>query len=363
MIKRIAGCSAALLLVGCVGHPPIYDRTMDPLPVTSAQIAGLAHPGQAFIVDGYVHAGVIVTPGRNWFFGQTHGFGAGNDSATSMMRASEQFGGITHSGYATDRRSGRSSHEREALASLYEAGGTAPGGAYRPSSMVPSGGALDSQRIIALLRALDPSRVNPLHQERIVAKTIPVPLFDFNKSVLKPEFLPALREFAAQLKQFEPSGLLHVQGYTDSIGKMPPNQKLSIERARSVYRVLETEGVDTRALIVTGHPLCCYVNDNSSAAGRAQNRRVEMRPGGLYAASDAQPESVALMIASVLKTIKGKPFAPVRVIGAADTPERSNALRTEISAVLQSAEVGLRNVVQGDLAYSASPRIVIEIME
>lgn len=84
-----------------------------------------------------------------------------------------------------------------------------------------------------------------------------------------------LSEVERQLK-VHPDWKWEVEGYTDNAGDKAANQKLSEERARSVADWLAGHGVDRSHLTVRGYGESNPVADNSTAAGRARNRRVEL---------------------------------------------------------------------------------------
>ncbi len=91
---------------------------------------------------------------------------------------------------------------------------------------------------------------------------------------------------------------IYVKGYTDSRGKARLNQKLSQERAATVAAYLISNGVPLKQLIVLGmgstHPLA----PNSTASGRAINRRVELEPVIEQAAEPLPPTSSRISAAS-----------------------------------------------------------------
>ena len=69
---------------------------------------------------------------------------------------------------------------------------------------------------------------------------------------------------------------LAVVGYTDNRGKEAANQVLSRERAESVKAYLTGKGVAASRITTDGKGSANPVGDNETAAGRAQNRRVEI---------------------------------------------------------------------------------------
>jgi OmpA-OmpF porin, OOP family len=68
-----------------------------------------------------------------------------------------------------------------------------------------------------------------------------------------------------------------IDGHTDSQGKPDKNQTLSENRATAVKAYLVSKGVDESRLLSAGHGQDEPVADNKTAAGRAKNRRVEMK--------------------------------------------------------------------------------------
>lgn len=84
-----------------------------------------------------------------------------------------------------------------------------------------------------------------------------------------------LSEVATQLKA-HPEWDWEVQGYTDNVGDKTANQKLSEQRATAVANWLTAHGVERARLTVKGYGESQPVADNSTAEGRAKNRRVEL---------------------------------------------------------------------------------------
>ncbi|WP_140720264.1 MULTISPECIES: OmpA family protein [Gammaproteobacteria] len=100
--------------------------------------------------------------------------------------------------------------------------------------------------------------------------------FDFGKSTLKPEFYSALNGVASTLKEYNQT-MIEVTGHTDSVGSDAFNQKLSEDRANSVAQYLTAQGVQRERMEVVGAGKRYPIADNSTDAGRAKNRRVEIR--------------------------------------------------------------------------------------
>ena len=104
-------------------------------------------------------------------------------------------------------------------------------------------------------------------------------LFDFNKYTLKPEAREKLAKVSGILLAY-PGLKLQVEGYTDNIGSDEYNQKLSEERANGVRDYLVTQSVKDDNISAEGYGKTNPIADNSSASGRAQNRRVQLVVSG-----------------------------------------------------------------------------------
>ena len=76
---------------------------------------------------------------------------------------------------------------------------------------------------------------------------------------------------------------VQIYGFTDNTGSMQANEKVSNGRAESVRAYLQNNGVASSRLTSKGLPMDYYIADNSTAEGRAQNRRVEIY---LYASKE-----------------------------------------------------------------------------
>ncbi len=100
--------------------------------------------------------------------------------------------------------------------------------------------------------------------------------FDFNKAELKPESEPVLKEIARLLKK-NPDLKLYVVGHTDNIGSLAYNRKLSRQRAEAVVqRLVNRYHISPDRLKAFGVGPLCPLASNSTEAGRAKNRRVEL---------------------------------------------------------------------------------------
>lgn len=100
-------------------------------------------------------------------------------------------------------------------------------------------------------------------------------LFDINSFALKAEARQNLSSMAKVLNKYPDTQLL-IEGHTDNTGTAEYNQKLSEHRAKSVSDYLKSLQVATSRLSESGHGFNIPVADNSTAAGRSLNRRVEI---------------------------------------------------------------------------------------
>lgn len=104
-------------------------------------------------------------------------------------------------------------------------------------------------------------------------------LFDFNKYTLKPGAREKLAKVAGILLAY-PGLKVQLEGHTDSIGSDEYNMKLSNDRAGAVRDYLLSQSVPTANLTAIGMGKDSPVASNDTAAGRQQNRRVEMVVSG-----------------------------------------------------------------------------------
>jgi outer membrane protein OmpA-like peptidoglycan-associated protein len=111
--------------------------------------------------------------------------------------------------------------------------------------------------------------------------------FAVNQSDIKPNFYEVLNSVAIVLDEYDKS-LVDVMGHTDSSGSAEYNIDLSLRRASSVGQYLASQGVDSRRLLVKGFGEERPVADNSTEAGKAANRRVEIQISPLRATSSLE---------------------------------------------------------------------------
>ena len=104
-------------------------------------------------------------------------------------------------------------------------------------------------------------------------------LFDFDKSVVKSEGKVALDDLLMKLQGMNTEVMVTV-GHTDSVGSDAYNQKLSLRRAEAVKAYIVSKGVDASRVYTEGKGESQPVADNSTAEGRAKNRRVTVEVVG-----------------------------------------------------------------------------------
>jgi OOP family OmpA-OmpF porin len=98
--------------------------------------------------------------------------------------------------------------------------------------------------------------------------------FDFDKSVIKPEYYSEVQKVADFLTS-HPLSTAVVEGHTDSRGNDAYNEKLSQRRADAVSQELQSRfNIDASRIQSVGYGESRPIADNDTAAGRAENRRV-----------------------------------------------------------------------------------------
>ena len=158
------------------------------------------------------------------------------------------------------------------------------------------------------LRARLLQQLNTVLQTRDTAEgliaTMPDVLFDTGRYTLKPTARERLAKVAGILLAY-PDLRLKIEGFTDNVGSDDFNQRLSEKRAATVRDYLVQQGVPMDNVAALGMGKSNPVASNSTAAGRQQNRRVDLivsgesiqtvgsaspaTPGGNLPASDVTP--------------------------------------------------------------------------
>ncbi len=137
------------------------------------------------------------------------------------------------------------------------------------------GAVLDAQA-----RSLQQQMTTPGVQVTNTGQTVNVTLpesvlFGFDSAAISGPAQNDLYAVARNLQQY-PNSTIQVVGHTDSTGAAAYNVDLSQRRARSVANVLTAGGVSASRISVVGMGMSQPIASNNTAAGRAQNRRVEI---------------------------------------------------------------------------------------
>ena len=118
----------------------------------------------------------------------------------------------------------------------------------------------------------EPPKPKPVAEKVTFAADV---LFDFDKSVVKPEGKAKLDDLANKVKGINLEVVIAI-GHADSIGSDAYNQKLSVRRAESVKAYLVSKGIEPNRIYTEGKGEKQPVADNKTREGRAKNRRVEI---------------------------------------------------------------------------------------
>jgi len=130
----------------------------------------------------------------------------------------------------------------------------------------------ENQRIIDELRRRG---ADVRRTDRGVVINLPDVLFEFDSYQLTSDARATVQEISNVLGTVEHRSLA-VEGHTDSIGSTSYNYQLSLNRARSVSRALQRNGIPSARIRTEGFGEGQPIATNNSEAGRARNRRVEI---------------------------------------------------------------------------------------
>ncbi|MBS0420502.1 MAG: DUF4398 and OmpA-like domain-containing protein [Proteobacteria bacterium] len=129
------------------------------------------------------------------------------------------------------------------------------------------------------------SELKAKQTDRGMVVTLGDVLFDTGQATLKPGAMASINRLATYLSQ-NPNTKVLIEGHTDSVGSDDYNIGLSERRARAVATELESRGIADSQIQTLGRGKDMPVASNSTAAGRQQNRRVEIvfsDPSGRFA--------------------------------------------------------------------------------
>jgi OOP family OmpA-OmpF porin len=100
--------------------------------------------------------------------------------------------------------------------------------------------------------------------------------FAFNSSIIPASADGDVAKLARVMKENLPVKAIII-GHTDSVGTDEYNQKLSEKRAQSLAKTLTESGIDANRMNVSGKGEKAPIATNATAAGRAENRRIEVK--------------------------------------------------------------------------------------
>lgn len=133
--------------------------------------------------------------------------------------------------------------------------------------------ASSQQQAAELQRQIDELQARPTDRGLVV--TLGDVLFRSGRADLKASATGNLNKLVVFLNTY-PNRTAVIQGYTDTVGNEDYNQRLSERRADAVKSYLAEQGIGPSRLTASGKGESDPVADNDSAAGRQQNRRVEV---------------------------------------------------------------------------------------
>jgi OOP family OmpA-OmpF porin len=105
-------------------------------------------------------------------------------------------------------------------------------------------------------------------------------LFDFDKSVLRPDGRKSLDDAVGKMKGVDLEMVI-ATGHTDSVGTDAYNQRLSERRAAAVKEYLVSKGIPASKITTIGKGESQPVATNKTAEGRQKNRRVDVEFKGV----------------------------------------------------------------------------------
>lgn len=116
-----------------------------------------------------------------------------------------------------------------------------------------------------------PSRIEITKEKIVIKQRIN---FATGKATILADSFPVLDDVAQVLKDY-PNLKVEIQGHTDNVGDELANQRLSKERADSVFEYILTKGVAANRMVTAGYGESRPIDTNSTESGKQNNRRVE----------------------------------------------------------------------------------------
>lgn len=162
-----------------------------------------------------------------------------------------------------------------AMSAVFMLSGKRQGRIFFPDYLKANpGGTVSAPAVPGVSATKSQPKKSTLDSIKMSAKSIQ---FENGKAILSKGSYSTL-DIIAELMRNYPDTKWSVDGYTDNAGKDEANFVLSQKRAAAVEDYLVKKGVKPENLFAAGHGPDNPITDNSTADGRAQNRRVEIKP-------------------------------------------------------------------------------------
>lgn len=153
-----------------------------------------------------------------------------------------------------------------------------------PDLELPEGDTLAAPKVLDIISVTDASvtdvdqgeeRQETSNSQITYALQVDV-LFGKDSAILNPTAAARVRAIASDIKRKKVTSPIRVFGFTDNLGSYQHGKVLSKQRADAVYKVLAQTLTEGCTFQVRGYSEDYPIADNSTAAGRRQNRRVEI---------------------------------------------------------------------------------------
>jgi outer membrane protein OmpA-like peptidoglycan-associated protein len=281
----IAAVVASILLAACTAAPVKPDGAMEArVKLTQLQSdPNLASRAAAAIKDADMAVRAAEQPEPDKELAAHRVYLADRKVDTAKALAETRFAEDQRAALTADRDKSRlDARTREADAAKGQAATARADGAEQKvaadqarsdANAAQLAAANSEQQSAELQRQIDAMHAKPT--DRGLVLTLGDVLFTTGKADLKPGATGNLNKLTAFLDKY-PDRSVAIQGYTDSVGNDDYNQALSERRAESVKAYLTAQGIGSSRLVASGKGRSDPVADNDSAAGRQQNRRVEV---------------------------------------------------------------------------------------
>jgi len=147
-----------------------------------------------------------------------------------------------------------------------------PAATAAPKPAAPAHAPAPAPQPVQQVKPVEAPKPKPVAEKVTFASDV---LFDFDKSVVKPEGKSKLDDLSAKMRGVNVEVVIAL-GHADSIGSDAYNQKLSVRRADSVKAYLVSKGIEANRIYTEGKGEKEPLASNKTAEGRARNRRVEI---------------------------------------------------------------------------------------